>query len=598
MKLKIPKLLLLSFCILSFYAKGQNIIQPITITMPATAQANTASWASSVPPIIITAQTKLQNGQVNGNVMESKILVTIKKGGSKICGSYTSQTAPSSNFNTASKTWTGANVLQLLGQDCVLSPGNYELCVQFYSMNSAQIELLGESCKPFTVADIKQENFSAPTNIFPENNKQFKENDLKAPITFRWTPIVPKPQGTVTYRLKVWQLMQGQSAAQAIRSNQPIISKDVDNITQLSINNLYDGSCKPPYSCDFAWAVEALGKDAAQGNSKSFGTSEPTFFGVNSAGCGTNTDSVTVKCGPIIQGKQTYAVTVSFRNIISSSGGLQCTTVMNSITSTTGVISALATLPVTIPIGGTSPTITFTYVPTVSNATTASFMYNGVWNDGFSNTSNFGSGAIVLPVCRCNTCDLVQWQTPDLIKYDTNWIKGTNNQLTLYGNIGFGPQKIIKLSTEIVDFYWYTEGDCKKCNSNDYYFGNLISGSAAGLTATSIADASGIPLSTSHQIDFVSPTLSGVSLNTPFALNISLPPQTQLSCCTDCFRFCIRYTATFMENGVCKTCTIVKCYETKRKHRKTGMQPKYLPNQCGDVTGPPKGEAAQMNGVK
>jgi hypothetical protein len=35
-----------------------------------------------------------------------------------------------------------------------------------------------------------------------------------------------------------------------------------------------------------------------------------------------------------------------------------------------------------------------------------------------------------------------------------------------------------------------------------------------------------------------------------------------------------------MQNGVCKTCSIVKCYETKRKHRKTGKQ---VPvNECGE----------------
>lgn len=78
------------------------------------------------------------------------------------------------------------------------------------------------------------------------------------PVEFRWTPLVPKPKENVTYRLKVWQLMQGQSGSQAMRTNQPIITKDVDNITQATVNGIYTGPCRPPYLCDFVWSVEVL----------------------------------------------------------------------------------------------------------------------------------------------------------------------------------------------------------------------------------------------------------------------------------------------------------------------------------------------------
>jgi len=40
--------------------------------------------------------------------------------------------------------------------------------------------------------------------------------------------VIPKPQEPVTYRVTVWQLMQGQTGAQAMKANQPIITKDVD----------------------------------------------------------------------------------------------------------------------------------------------------------------------------------------------------------------------------------------------------------------------------------------------------------------------------------------------------------------------------------
>ena len=88
--------LLITLC--SLAAFGQYPVSSISITLPPNPAANTGDWAM---PFVITAQAKLLQGQVPGNLMESRILVTIKSGGSKICGSFTQQTAPLSNFNSA-----------------------------------------------------------------------------------------------------------------------------------------------------------------------------------------------------------------------------------------------------------------------------------------------------------------------------------------------------------------------------------------------------------------------------------------------------------------------------------------------------------------
>lgn len=98
---------------------------------------------------------------------------------------------------------------------------------------------------------------TAPTNVAPISGKSFSADEASQPITFRWTPVVPKPQ-SVIYRLKVWQLMQGQSGSQAMRTNQPIVTKDVDNITETTVSGIYTGPCRPPYLCDFVWAVEVI----------------------------------------------------------------------------------------------------------------------------------------------------------------------------------------------------------------------------------------------------------------------------------------------------------------------------------------------------
>ncbi len=113
---------------------------------------------------------------------------------------------------------------------------------------------------------------AASENVAPINGKYFSPDEASAGITFRWTPVVPKPQ-QVTYRLKVWQLMQGQSGSQAMRSNQPIVTKDVDNITETLVQGIYNGPCKPPYLCDFIWSVQAIDQKGVVLNE-----SNPTVF--------------------------------------------------------------------------------------------------------------------------------------------------------------------------------------------------------------------------------------------------------------------------------------------------------------------------------
>jgi hypothetical protein len=111
--------------------------------------------------------------------------------------------------------------------------------------------------KEYVVGDTEVK--SAPiyqAKIVTENQKEFKLDAVQS-VTFRWTPIVPKPAEPVTYRLKVWQLMQGQSGSQAMKTNQPIVTKEVTDISEVTVSDIYTGPCKPPYLCDYIWSVES-----------------------------------------------------------------------------------------------------------------------------------------------------------------------------------------------------------------------------------------------------------------------------------------------------------------------------------------------------
>ncbi|MCW3073617.1 MAG: hypothetical protein JWP69_686 [Flaviaesturariibacter sp.] len=255
------KLLLLTLLLYSIQTGAQtNPITTITITLPPNPDASTIKWGAGV--LTISASAKLLNGRIDPRVEGSKLLVTIKKGGAKVCGTYTSNSAPAANFGSATKVWSGTNAVSLLGQDCTLPPGDYELSVQFFGAGPAGIMPLSEEkSKSFTIRATEQQTYQAPQAIAPANGTVLTEIDFKKPLTFRWTPVVPRPHEGVTYRLKVWQLMEGQSAGQAV-IQQPILGNDVgQDATQFTIRNINFAPCEPPYTCNFIWNVQALNRD-------------------------------------------------------------------------------------------------------------------------------------------------------------------------------------------------------------------------------------------------------------------------------------------------------------------------------------------------
>lgn len=294
------QLLVFLFAIVSLQITAQTYpITSINISLPANPDAIFDRWGSS---FTITANARLINGKMDVRLSESRILVIIKKnGGSKFCGSFNSNSAPASNFNSPTKVWNGSNAISLLGGDCTLPPGDYEISVQFFGDGAVgPIPLSEEKSKTFTIRGAEQISYQSPQNISPIDESVIAESDIKKPVTFRWTPVIPKPKETVTYQLRVWQLMQGQTGSQAMNTNQPIITKEVDNITQAVVTNLISGPCKPPYLCSFIWVVQAVDKEGKSlGNHN--GTSNPTTFTIgneNTKRKSTTTDTTTNSLPP------------------------------------------------------------------------------------------------------------------------------------------------------------------------------------------------------------------------------------------------------------------------------------------------------------
>ena len=261
----------------SAYSQLQQI-KIVSFTVKNQLPAVIENWGNTPGSLLLVAQLP-----PNVSVKGIRLMVQIKGGGAIICSNNSAGGMQVDEFTT--RTFS-ANELTGTLQGCHdLKDGSYSICVQFFNID--RVAISNEVCKEFSVEAPKEAEYNPPTLINPENGKLFTEAELSRPVTFRWTPLVPKPREPVTYRLKVWQLMQGQSSSEAMRSNQPIATKDADNITQAVVNGIYTGPCKPPYLCDFVWQVQALTREGKP-IGKNEGRSEAYTFKVE-----TNTTAYT-----------------------------------------------------------------------------------------------------------------------------------------------------------------------------------------------------------------------------------------------------------------------------------------------------------------
>ena len=271
-KINLLLLLLCHFSLATIAQPGQTQqIKIVNFTVKNQLPAIIDNWNNMPGSLLLVAQKSPATREFKG----VKLLLQIKSGGSLICGSNYSNGLPVDDFTTRS-----FNVNELTGllSGChELKDGSYTICAQFFSVE--RVAISNEVCKEFTVETAKETEFSPPTLITPENGKEYSSTDMIKPVMFRWTPLVPKPKEPVTYRMKVWQLMQGQNATTAMRTNQPIVTKDVDNITQAVISNIWTGPCRPPYLCDYVWNVQAVNREGKP-MGKNNGTSEPYTFKV------------------------------------------------------------------------------------------------------------------------------------------------------------------------------------------------------------------------------------------------------------------------------------------------------------------------------
>lgn len=620
------------------------------------------NWNNLPGSLLLVAQ-KGPNARVEG----VRLVLQIKAAGAIICGANVSNGLPVEN-NFTTRTFSVGELTGLLASCHELKEGSYMLCAQFFNIDKVPIS--EEVCKPFNVEVPKETDYSPPVLITPENGKEFSMSDMQKPVIFRWTPVVPKPREPVTYRLRVWQLMQGQNGTQAMRSNQPIVTKDADNITQAVVNNLVTGPCRPPYLCDFIWQVQALNKEGKPIGRNS-GNSEPYSFKVKDAETNATISNVYPENNKHLTPEQAKAV-INFRwtpvnprpsgpvvyrlkvwQLMQGQNGAQAmeanqpivTKEVNNLTQAdvAGILRSGCTSGPCCPpylcdfiwrvealtpnaagqaqqvIAGSSPTMfmvsqyiiqidsikvsctdkpgvyTFSYTITNPNPGTAKLTNFAITSstpagaslgsfapplntnipsnnqltitgtiNGPSSLSNICIGAEITDLvnsfwkaskdtcadilpCKCTACDSAKIEiNPKEIKPDAN------GNISINANISAGPKPVKSVKAELVYYEYKPESDdCMLCNKDSKTYGNIDNGT--------LGNAAGNGGGT-HSLEWLFSPDKNLSGGSPLALTITVPPT--VKCCNAVIRWCIRYVITFSD---CTVCNKLVCSEIKKE---------------------------------
>lgn len=162
-----------------------------------------------------------------------------------------------------------------------LPADNYIICVR--PVNIVDYAPLGEEqCKTFYLASTQ-----LPILMKPYNEEVLDSKKAQTAIIFRWSPVVPTQPSPVTYRIQVFEVLPTQSPVQALRSNQPLLDKEILAATQLiwqpQLSFLpYDEETKKLPT--FIWTIQSLDVNknpVTQTDGNGEARSEPIIFFVN-----------------------------------------------------------------------------------------------------------------------------------------------------------------------------------------------------------------------------------------------------------------------------------------------------------------------------
>jgi len=204
----------------------------LTLVLSATPPATLNVWATKreVLTLLVSGQ-----GSATTNLL---IKTQLKTTDGTVIGTSDLAKARQYTFVNASTVLTAADVLPLenmiftgkykntLDKTGKLPADNYMLCVQLvrpvdYAPASDAV------CKNFYVAALQ-----LPILTKPYDGEVLDIKIAQTAVIFRWTPLVPSQSTIPTYRIQVFEVLENQHIVQALRSNQPLLDKEIKGATQ------------------------------------------------------------------------------------------------------------------------------------------------------------------------------------------------------------------------------------------------------------------------------------------------------------------------------------------------------------------------------
>jgi hypothetical protein len=277
--------LIIAFVFITFI----SIAQPrLTLVVHAQPPAQLSEWTNKREILTLIVNTQ---GAVAG---QFKIKTEIRTPDGTVVGTTDLARSPLFTPNSSGTTILVANdVIPLefmtftgrykssLQRTGKLPSDNYTICVQL--VRPVDYVPVGEQqCRNFYLASTQ-----LPILMKPYNEEVLDAKAAQTAITFRWTPVTPRQSAPVIYRIQVFEVLPTQSPVQALRSNQPLLDKEIMAATQyiwqpqLSFMPYDNETKKLP---TFIWTIQSLDANhnpVTQTDGSGEGRSEPVIFFVN-----------------------------------------------------------------------------------------------------------------------------------------------------------------------------------------------------------------------------------------------------------------------------------------------------------------------------
>ena len=397
---------------------------------------------------------------------------------------------------------------------------NYRICVSITDpVTGTPVGTSGTICKNFSILA-----YQAPVLISPKDKENIPVKQIHG-IMFRWSPVTPSPGISVQYKLQIWEVLPGQSEMIAMRANQPILEKDLRNITQTQWPVEFQ---MPEKGKRYVWTVTPIDDQERNLVDGPYGFAQPFSFMILDDNINTKIDSVHVGCCK--DGKQSVYVKISNMHLTNQA---QVTAIKYRVNGT-GPLTVLSPVSPALPYTlAASSSQAFTgSINCVDSMKTIKFIVDAIWPTDPDNINTETAWDTLH--CACDACDEKHFTLNAPLPAQIT-VSGNSLVFSQPITVITTPAKTIKsIKAELVYFEMTPENSyCLPCNKNAPDYGHFSNG-------TNSLSWNG------------SPSLLNITVNIP-----QLTP-----CCSALFRWCIRYKIEFTD---CTTCSKQVCYEKKKE---------------------------------